>query len=157
VSIGVKNKKKVDPRETPALYVMDLRQPYSFCGELVHSYISPTGRGFVNDELLSYLSLNIFGKLAYTTSRKVNVGAEVLIELGLVDDEKLSISGFVQKENGRLYCNVMVSGGVFNHIHMTFISSKPEVLRIRGTELYYRQGVISGFDLFQSFDSDALY
>jgi hypothetical protein len=147
--------KKVDSKTTPAWYVLDLREPYTFCGELLYSYNPQRSRGRAVSELLSFLSLKISGKLASSSSIKVEPGINVKIDLKLEErPDGLPISGFAEKSNECLSFHIWVPEKIFNHIHLTFISSKPEVLRIFGTELYYRQGDVSGIDLLQHHDED---
>ncbi|BDQ38473.1 hypothetical protein SYK_28330 [Pseudodesulfovibrio nedwellii] len=109
-------------------------------------------------ELLSFLSLKISGKLACTSSTKAEAGIDVVIDLKLEErPNELPISGFVEKSNECLSFYVWLPDKIFNHIHMTFVSSKPEVLRIFGTELYYCQGDISGIDLLHRYDEDDIF
>ena len=151
-------KKIADPKTIPAWYVLDLREPYSFCGELLYSYNPRRSRGNAVSELLSFLSLKISGKLACTSSTKVTAGIDLEIDLKLEErPDGLPISGFVEKSNECLSFHIWLPERIFNHIHMTFISSKPEVLRIFGTELYNRQGDVSGVDLLQYYDEDDIF
>lgn len=146
---------KQSQKTISAWYVIDLRKRYSFCGELLYSYNPRRSRGCAVSELLSFLSLKISGKLASTSSIKVEPGINVEIDLKLEErPDGLPISGFVEKSNECLSFHIWVPEKIFNHIHMTFISSQPEVLRIFGTELYYRHGNVFGIDLLQHYDAD---
>jgi len=64
------------------------------------------------------------------------------------------ISGFIEKFNDRTWFHIWVPDRIVNHIHMSLMSSKPEVLRIFGTDLFYRKGDISGIDLLREYDED---
>jgi len=148
-------KKKVDQKDTSAWFVIDLRQPYSFCGELLHSYIKRRSRGLDIPELFSTLSLKILGKLAYTTSAKVDIGIDVDITIRMCEpSDRDPISGFVEKTNDRLWFHIWLPDRIANHIHMTLMSSKTEVLQISGTELFWRKGDITGIDLLKTYDDD---
>ncbi len=142
-------------RSTSAWHVMDLRQPYSFCGELMYSYTRKRSRGLISPDLFSSLSLKISGALAYTTSAKITVGTPIEIDLHMAESaDRDPISGFIEKFNDRICFYIWVPDRIVNHIHMSLMSSKPEVLRIIGTDLFYRKGEISGVDLLREYDED---
>lgn len=151
----MRGKKKVDPKESSAWYVMDLRQPHSFCGELMYSYTRKRSRGLISPDLFSSLSLKISGTLAYTTSAKITVGTSTEIDFHMAESaDRDPISGFIEKFNDRICFYIWVPERIVNHIHMSLMSSKPEVLRIIGTDLFYRKGEIFGVDLLREYDED---
>lgn len=152
-----KKKKQIDPKDTHVNYVFDLREPYTFCGELIYSY-SECGRGRNRvRELFSFPSLIINTHLSHSTSKKVEIGVETVVDLHISDDERmLPLSGSIEKGTGHLRFNIWLPNHIVNHVHLTLISSKPQMLTLFGSDLHYRRGRISGIHLLKEFDEEEL-
>lgn len=151
----MKRRQKVDPKERPFLYAVDLRDRRRIAGELSFSFLNMgTGRNKVY-ELFSCPKLTLWGKLENTENSKMKKGMDVCV--GLTAEEGVpttNIIGFVEKEDEILHFYVYLPVDIINHIHLSFLSSRPEMMHIFGTELYYRKGQVRGIDLVSVYEEE---
>jgi len=149
--------KKCDPKKVATWYVIDLRQPHSYWGELSYSYDRIMARGGHEPELNSYVSLTISGVLSYTTNKSIQPGLKVKVRLLVAGTFAASrVSGEVEQRNGELLFHLWLPEWIINHVHLTLMSSSPEALQIFGTELLRRRGDLHGIYLLKHYDEENL-
>lgn len=149
--------KKADSKIMPAWYVFDLREPYSFCGELSHSVGDTFPKGFEHLGFSCHLTLIIETRLARTNSKKVKQGMASVIEFHIRESTAdLLELGIIEKHKDKLMLHAWVPDRIANHIHLTLMSSKPQLLQFYGTDLYYREGKLKSLYLQKEFDEDEL-
>ena len=139
-------------------YVFDLREPYSFCGELSISIGDDYPPAYEHLGNSSYPSISLKTKLARTSSKKVRVGAPSVIEFHIRESSKDQVKlGLITKDKEALTFHVWIPDRIATHIHLTLMSSKPQLLQLFGTDLYYREGTLKSMELLKDFDEENIY
>ena len=148
-----KKKKKIDPRTIHADYVIDMRESAKWFAELQYSSTKRGPRGKQQIEMSSIPTLNIKGRLSFTESKKIELGTKAEIRIYIAEEPRAEeYIGIIDKYKETLQVVLWLPWEIVNHMHMTFISGKVEMVTVFGTELYRRSASVWGIDMKAEYD-----
>ncbi|MCJ2163540.1 MULTISPECIES: hypothetical protein [unclassified Pseudodesulfovibrio] len=146
-------KKKIDPSKIFADYVIDMRGDTRWFAELHYTSTMRGPRGNKHIEMSNIPTLNISGKLSYTESKKVELGSPIDIRIYTEEEERVTeFIGIIDKYKNVLQVVLWLPWEIANHLHMTLISGKAEMVTISGTDLYRRSASVRGIDMKAEYD-----
>jgi len=152
VSMAIK-KKRIDPSKIHADYVIDMRENAKWFAELQYSSTLSGPKGHKQVEMSSIPTFNIRGHLSFTQSKKVKVGNPVDVRIYVDEEGRVQeFIGIIDKYKEVLQVVMWLPWEIINHMHMTFISGKAEMVTVFGTELYRRSASVWGIDTKAEYD-----
>jgi len=158
VLMARKKMKKVDPRTIHADYVIDMRENAKCFAELQYSSTKRGPRGNQQIEMSSIPTLNIKGRLSFTESKKIELGTKVDVLIYIAEEPRVEeYIGIIDKYKEALQVVLWLPWEIVNHLHLTFISGKAEMVTLFGTELYRRSASVWGIDTKAEYDIQDYY
>ena len=145
--------RKIDPKKTWGCYVLDLREDFEWAGEISFASWLEGPKKYYDYEVSSHATIEIQAPLAYTDSKKVEVGTNVEFSISIKPEVGTGefvgvISKF--KEGVSIYVWMPWHDAMF--FHQVLMSGRCEVLEVFGTDLYRRRGWVRRISLNRTYD-----
>lgn len=145
--------RKVDPKKTWGCYVLDLRQDYDWAGEISFASRREGPKKYYDYEVSSNATIEIRAPLAYTDSKKVEIGTHV--ELTIYIESEVGNAEFVgglskYSEGLSIYSWMPWHDAMF--FHQILMSGKSEMLEVFGTDLFRRRGWVRRVSLGRKYE-----
>lgn len=148
-----RKQKKIDPKETWGCYALDLRKDFDWAGEISFASRRLGLKKYNNFKVSSNALIEMRAPLAYTDSKKVEVGTDIeftiYVEPEVGDGE--FIGGLNKFEGGlAIYAWMPWLDAMF--FHQILMSGRCEMLEVFGTDLYRRRGWVRRVSLDRRYE-----
>jgi len=133
--------------------VLDLREDVDWTGEISFASRLEGPKKYYDYEVSSNATIEIRGPLAYTDSKKIEVGTHVELTIYIqtkVDDSEF-IGGLSKYSEGlSMYAWMPWHDAMF--FHQILMSGRCEMLEVFGTDLYRRRGWVRRVSLSRKYE-----
>jgi len=138
---------------------IDLRQEFSFYGELIYGINSDSfARGDESLKISNHQSFIIESKHFLTNSEKIIKNSIIFIQFHAADKiGNPTHLGFLEKNMANIEIHLWLPRDVWNHLFHAITHTKSEQLTLRGTEIFRRKADISKVYLQSKHDTNDLF